>query len=134
MILLDTNVCVALLRGPDAGLAERLAAYAPAEVRLCAIVKTELWHGARRSERVAENIAPLRRFFAPLSSLPFDDACAEHYGAIRAEPEAAATPIGPNDLFIAAIARAHDATLVTYNAREFGRVAGLQVVDWGDAA
>lgn len=132
MILLDTNVCIALLRRPEAGLARRLGRHAPAEVRLCAVVKAELWHGARRSARVAENTALLRHFFEPLASLPFDDACAEHYGALRSELEAAGTPIGPNDLFIAAIARANEATLVTYNAREFSRVAGLRVEDWGE--
>jgi len=131
MILLDTNICIALLRGPEPMLTAHLAAHAPTDVHLCAIVKAELWHGARRSGRIAENSNLLQRFFEPFSSLPFDDRCAEHYGAIRAELDAAGTPIGPNDLLIAAIARANEATLVTNNAREFGRVAGLRIEDWG---
>ena len=76
----------------------------------------------------------LTSFFAPLISLPFDDACAEEYGALRATLAAAGRPIGPNDLLIAATALAHDLTLVTHNLREFSRVAGLKIEDWEQAA
>jgi tRNA(fMet)-specific endonuclease VapC len=128
--LLDTNACIQLLNGTSAGLAERVAAHNPAEIALCAIVKAELLHGARRSRRVAENLDLLRRFFSPLASLPFDDRAAEHYGLIRAELESQGRPIGANDLAIAAIARSQDVTLITHNTREFSRVIGLRVEDW----
>lgn len=85
---------------------------------------------ARLSQRREANLQLLRAFFAPLQSLPFDDQCAEHYGQIRADLHKQGALIGPNDLMIAAIARAHDATLVTHNTREFGRVAGLRMEDW----
>ena len=62
--------------------------------------------------------------------MPFDDRCAEEYGLIRADLDHAGTPIGPNDLLIAATARAHDLVLVTHNTREFSRVSGLQIDDW----
>lgn len=93
-------------------------------------MKAELLYGARKSQRVAENLETLRLFFEPFVSLPFDDGCSEHYGAIRAELEARGTLIGPNDLIIAATARAHDLTLVTHNVEEFIRVVGLAVEDW----
>lgn len=94
------------------------------------MVKAELLHGARRSSRVAENLRLLQRFFAPFPSLPFDDRCAEQYGLIRAELEREGRLIGPYDLMIAAIARTHDLVLVTHNAAEFARVAGLAIEDW----
>ncbi len=72
----------------------------------------------------------LKVFFAPLQSLPFDDNCAEHYGQIHADLLNQGKPIGSNDTLIAAIARAHDATLITHNTAEFGRVAGLRLEDW----
>lgn len=72
----------------------------------------------------------LKFFFSPLQSLPFDDDCAEHYAMIRSDLAAQGSPIGPNNLFIAAIARANSATLVTHNTDEFGRVAGLRLEDW----
>ena len=130
MFLLDTNVCVRILNGSSPAVAARLQATAPADVRLCAVVKSELVYGARRSARVDANLRLLRRFFAPLVSLPFDDRCAEEAGLIRLDLERSGRPIGPNDLLIAATARAHDLTLVTHNLREFGRVPGLGTEDW----
>jgi tRNA(fMet)-specific endonuclease VapC len=94
------------------------------------VTRAELVYGARRSARVAENLRVLASFFAPLVSLPFDDACAEQYGALRATLAAAGRPIGPNDLLIAATALAHDLTVVTHNVREFSRIAGLKIEDW----
>ena len=102
----------------------------PSEVALCSIVKAELLYGARHSGRVEENLELLDQFFTPLASLAFDDRCAEDYGLIRAQLAVQGSLIGPNDLMIAAIARAHDATLVTHNIREFNRVAGLRLTDW----
>ena len=52
------------------------------------------------------------------------------HARIRAELEAAGTPIGPHDTLIAATALRHQATLVTRNEREFSRVAGLLWVNW----
>lgn len=127
--LLDTNICIGILKG-EAGLIERLRSLAPAEICVCAVVRAELYYGARKSERVEHNLAGLRRFLAPLESLPFDDRSAEEYGLIRADLERAGTPIGPNDMMIAAIARAHDCVLVTRNTREFARIVGLRVEGW----
>lgn len=64
------------------------------------------------------------------ASLPFDDQCAEEYGLLRDELDRAGTPIGPNDLLIAATARAHGVVLVTHNVREFSRVPELRTEDW----
>ena len=63
-------------------------------------------------------------------SLPFDDAAATEYAEIRFRLETSGEVIGPNDLLIAAIARAHGLTLVTHNIAEFRRVPGLLLEDW----
>jgi tRNA(fMet)-specific endonuclease VapC len=130
MYLLDTNACIRVLNGSSAVLLDRLRAHAPSEIRLSSVTRAELLYGARRSTKVAENLRLLAAFFAPLVSLPFDDSCAEHYGALRASLAAEGRPIGPNDLLIAATALAHDLTLVTHNLREFSRVTGLKLEDW----
>ena len=130
MYLLDTNVCIALLNGRPVSVAARLRVHSPVEIRLSSVVKAELYYGARHSSRVAENLTLLHRFFEPYVCLPFDDRCAEHYGQIRADLARDGTPIGPNDLMIAATARANELTLVTHNVREFERVVGLPVEDW----
>jgi tRNA(fMet)-specific endonuclease VapC len=133
LFLLDTNACIRVLNGSSPAVAARLQGTNPSDVRLCAVVKAELLYGARKSARVDENLRLLRRFFAPFASLPFDDRCADEAGLIRLDLERSGRPIGPNDLLIAATARAHDLVLVTANTREFGRVPGLRVVDWEKA-
>lgn len=130
MYLLDTNACIRLLNKTSIPLIHRLQQHDPSEIRLCSVVKAELFYGARRSEKAAENLRTLQRFFAPFICLPFDDRCAEHYGIVRADLARAGTPIGPNDLMIAATAIANDLTLITHNTREFTRVVGLQIEDW----
>ena len=130
MYLLDTNACIALLNGTSAPLVERLRQRAPSEIRLCSVVKAELLFGARHSARVNDNLRLLDRFFGTFRSLPFDDVAAEHYGAIRHDLEQRGEPIGANDLLIASIALAAQATLITANVDEFARVIGLQVENW----
>ncbi|QQS53245.1 MAG: PIN domain-containing protein [Candidatus Competibacteraceae bacterium] len=98
-------------------------------VWLCTPVKAELRFGACKSQRVAENQAQLRQFFANIG-LPFDDDAAEHFGDIRAALARQGKPIGPYDLQIAAIARAHGLVVVTHNTREFTRIPGLIVENW----
>jgi len=132
VFLLDTNACIRILNGSSPGVAGRLQATSPSDLRLCSVVKAELVYGARRSTRVAENLRLLSRFFEPLVSLPFDDRCADHAAFIRLDLERSGRPIGPNDLLIAATARAHDLVLVTHNLREFSRVPGLRIEDWED--
>jgi tRNA(fMet)-specific endonuclease VapC len=130
MYLLDTNACIRILNGTSSPLIEHLRTVPRSLVRLSSVVKAELLYGARKSTRMAENLRLLERFFDTIASLPFDDSCAEEYGLLRDELDRAGTPIGPNDLLIAATARAHHAILVTHNVREFSRVAELHIEDW----
>lgn len=128
--LLDTNACIRILNGTSSSLVARLQREGPSVVKLSAVVKAELLFGARKSSRVDKNLALLAKFFEPFESVSFDDRSAEHYGLIRADLEREGRPIGPNDLLIAATARAHDLTLVTRNTDEFRRVVALRVENW----
>jgi tRNA(fMet)-specific endonuclease VapC len=128
--LLDTNICVAFLNQKDAGLRKRFQQTEPDDIQLCSIVKAELLYGARNGARVEQNLATLAKFFDLFESIAFDDAAAEHYAMLRVHLRRAGTPIGANDLLIASIALATDATLVTRNQDEFHRVPGLRVQAW----
>ena len=128
--LLDTNTCIALLNNRPVRVAEQLAGLRPSEVFLCQIVKAELYYGAYKSERAAENLPLLQQFCQQFQTLPFTDSAVEVYGQIRADLARQGLPIGPNDFIIAAIALAHDVTLVTHNTREFERLSGLKLADW----
>ena len=128
--LLDTNICIAFLNDSKSKVGSRLARLSPEDVKLCSVVKAELLYGARHSARVEENLGRLTRFFEVFESLAFDDIAAEHYGVIRAQLRRGGTPLGANDLMIAAIGLAADLTLVTRDQDEFRRVAGLRVEAW----
>ena len=128
--LLDTNVCIAFLNQRDAKLRARLEQTNPEDVKLCSVVKAELLYGARNGARVEHNLSRLARFFEMFDSIPFDDGAAEQYGALRAQLRRGGTPVGANDMLIAAIALAGDLTLVTRNQDELRHVSGLRVDSW----
>jgi tRNA(fMet)-specific endonuclease VapC len=130
MYLLDTNACICVLNNSSPPLVATLRRHNPMDIFLCSVVKAELTYGAYHSSRIADNLRLLQRFFEPFISLPLDDACCDAYGRIRTDLERAGTPIGPNDLLIAATAVANDRTLVTANTSEFSRVAGLTIENW----
>ena len=127
--LVDTNVCIAWLKG-ERGVRSAWLEASPDEVFLSSVVRAELLYGARHSQQVAANLKRLEVLFAALVSAPFDDRAAEQYGVLRAQLTAAGRPIGPNDLMIASTALALDVTLVTRNAREFTQVTGLRLEVW----
>jgi tRNA(fMet)-specific endonuclease VapC len=125
----DTNVWISLLKRPGGKLEARFRTPPTADILLCSVVKAELWHGAEKYGNRERRLRALAMLFAPFASLPFDDTAARHYAEIRHQLEVQGRVIGPNDLLIAAIARARGLTLVSAN-KEFSRVPGLQVEDW----
>jgi tRNA(fMet)-specific endonuclease VapC len=130
MLLLDTNTCIRFLNGRSQSIRLQLEQAPPDLVALCSVVKAELFYGAAKSVDPSKTLTRTLRFAERFVSLPFDDSAALLYGEIRALLEKAGTRIGPNDLLIAAIALAHQATLVTHNTREFARVPNLRLADW----
>ncbi|MBI3329427.1 MAG: type II toxin-antitoxin system VapC family toxin [Nitrospinae bacterium] len=130
MYLPDTNVWIAYVNPVASAVKARFRAHPPTDIAFCSVVKAELLYGAYRSSRRADNLRVLAMLFQQFESLPFDDAAADHYGRVRADMAAQGTPIGPNDLMIAAIALANNLILVSHNTREFARVAGLSLEDW----
>jgi tRNA(fMet)-specific endonuclease VapC len=128
--LLDTNACIRYLNGRSPKLRANFDAADPADIRVCSVVKAELFFGAALSSDPVKTRANQQLFLSRFPSLSFDDSAAEVYAEIRAALTRQGQLIGPNDLMIAAICRANDVTLVTHNVSEFGRVAGLRIEDW----
>jgi tRNA(fMet)-specific endonuclease VapC len=128
--MLDTNVCIDLMRGRAPKVALRMSRHGIEEIGISSITLAELHYGVAKSARPAHHAMLLIQFCAPLAILSFDDRAAETYGPVRAELERAGTPIGALDTLIAAHALAVGTVLVTRNEREFGRVAGLRVENW----
>jgi tRNA(fMet)-specific endonuclease VapC len=132
--LLDTNACIAVINGEPAAVRARLqkATAGGAEVMVSSVVAFELWYGVAKSKRPEGNAARVEAFFSgPVRLLAYEEEDARVTGRVRAALEAAGKPIGAYDLLIAGQALRHGMTLVTANAREFGRVKGLGWQDWG---
>lgn len=130
--LLDTNVCIALLKGRPAQLEKKVSSVRTNQAVIPAVVRYELHYGARKSNQPKRTLAKLGPFLRSFPSLAFDDFCADICGRIRATLERAGTPIGPYDLMIAALAVQNDLILVTRNVREFQRVEAIRVENWED--
>ncbi|SIR57022.1 tRNA(fMet)-specific endonuclease VapC [Bosea sp. TND4EK4] len=129
--MLDTNILSELVRNPHGVVARRIAEVGGDAVCASIVTAAELRFGCAKkgSPRLLRQVEAI---LEGVEILPFDvpaDAEAE-YAGIRAELEAAGTPIGPNDLLIAAHARALGTTLVTANISEFSRVRELKVENW----
>lgn len=131
--LLDTNVCIHVIRRQPQTVLRRLENYGIGEVGVSSVTVAELRYGAEKSSRPEQNLEALGRFLLPLEVLAFGGEAAAAHGRFRAVLERAGTPIGPLDTLIAAHAVSVSVTLVTNNTREFQRVPGLEVEDWTGA-
>ena len=129
--MLDTNICSYILKQHPVEVRQRFDEVGSRNIYLSAIVLAELYFGAARHPKGVVIRREIDDFVSRLTVLPWDEGAADHYGAIRASLEKAGTPMGAMDMLIAAHARSCKATLVTNNRREFDRIKGLSVVDWG---
>lgn len=127
--LLDTNILSDLVRHPQGQVFQRIAAVGEDSVCTSIIVACELRFGATKSGS-SRLIQQLERILEVLPVLPLEPPIDGYYAAIRTHLEQAGTPIGSNDLLIAAHALALDLTVVTANTREFERVPALSSDNW----
>ncbi len=127
--LLDTNILSDLVRNPAGRIAQQIGAVGEESVCTSLVVTAELRFGALKkgSKRLS---AQIEAVLSALDILPLEEPVDERYGGLRLALERAGTPIGGNDMLIAAHALALDLTLVTANEREFSRVPGLAVENW----
>lgn len=127
MIILDSDHCIAILRG-KLDLNQRIDPQDTLAVTTISI--GELVHGVHKSARTFENLAKLDILLSNLVVLGFDESAARRFGEVKARLEEAGAIIGDLDMQIASIALAHDAALVTHNQHHFNRVPDLVIGDW----
>ncbi|HEY5551190.1 MAG TPA: type II toxin-antitoxin system VapC family toxin [Opitutaceae bacterium] len=127
--LLDTNVCVGVLRG-NARVCRRLEETSPSDCAISAVTAFELRTGAKRCSQPERELKKLEKFWRIVAVLPFDEDSAEEAARVRHELESNGETIGPYDLLIAGHALGAGRELVTNNTREFARVGSLKLVDW----
>ena len=127
--MLDTNIVIYVIKRRPIevmGIFNENAG----RMAISAITLSELFHGAEKSAKVAQNLAVVEEFASLLEVLPYTAKASQHYGAIRSALEKVGRTIGVNDLHIAAHARSEGLTLVTNNLGEFERVPGLMTENW----
>ncbi|MCF3947465.1 tRNA(fMet)-specific endonuclease VapC [Acidiphilium sp. AL] len=127
--MLDTNLCIRVLRDRPKGLRERFNAEV-ASLCISTVILSELLYGAEKSARSVENRHEVERFAARLEILAFDEAAAAHAAEIRMTLGRRGFPIGGYDVLIAGHARSRGLIVVTGNLGEFSRVDGLRSEDW----
>ncbi len=128
--LLDTNICIALIRKKPPTVLAHITKHSITDIALSSITIAELQFGVSKSTVPHQNQQALDHFLLPFTFLDFDHTATSVYGTIRAFLEAQGTPIGALDTLIAAQAIAYDLILVTNNSREFMRVPNLVLEDW----
>ena len=128
--MLDTNICIFLIRKKSDRVLQKLMEHDPEEICISSVTYAELVHGVEKSKAIEKNRALLTQLLSNIEVLDFGTKAAEEYGNIRADLEIKGYPIGPLDTMIAAHAKSLGYILVTNNTREFNRVEGITVEDW----
>ncbi|MEA1958573.1 MAG: type II toxin-antitoxin system VapC family toxin [Chloroflexota bacterium] len=128
--LLDTNICIYLIKNKPRKLLDKIYKTLLNEIAVSSVTIAEMEYGIAKSTKPAESRIALMKFLLPFEIIDFTEQAAPHYGSIRYDLQKKGTPIGNMDLLIASIALVHRLTLVTNNVKEFSRIDNLKVEDW----
>ena len=129
-LLLDTNICIYLIKKRPPSVFKRFDTLAAGTLAVSSITVAELEFGVQKSQFPSQNQQALEQFLLPLMILDFDHEAARTYGKLRAWLETRGKTIGALDMLIAAHALSKGLPLATNNVREFSRVPGLKVINW----
>ncbi len=128
--LLDINICIYIQRQRPEEVLARFQELKPGDAAISVITWGELLYGAEKSQQRKKALQLLEEFKTLVPVLPIPEDAGKTYGAIRASLVSQGKPIGNNDLWIAAHAKAATLTIVTNNEQEFQRVPDLKVQNW----
>ncbi len=128
--LLDTNICIYIIKRKPEKVIRRFLELNPGDIFISAVTVAELDYGVAKSGRPEQNAIALREFLLPLEMIDFTRRDALTYGKIRNEHEKKGKPIGAMDLLIASQAVSREITLITNNEKEFKRIPNLNVENW----
>jgi tRNA(fMet)-specific endonuclease VapC len=128
MRILDTDHCIEILRGREEIIRKRRGIYD--EVATTIITACELYYGAAKSAKPLENKRAVDAFLKTLRVLGMDPHAAQFFGLFKADLEMRGRGLADADMMIGAIARAHNAIVITGNTRHFERMPGLTLENW----
>ena len=130
MYMLDTNICIYIIKQQPKSVLEKFESLSVGSVAMSLVTLGELEYGALRSNNSEKAMGVLEELVNYIPVLPMAESVAKEYADIRADLAAKGTPIGNNDLWIAAHARDLGCTLITNNLKELARVSNLQIDNW----
>lgn len=130
MYLLDTNICIYLIKKKYPDLVEKIMKKDNFDISISAVTVAELEYGIAKSFYPKKNRDTLLEFLAPFEIIPFTEKDCENFGFLRVYLNKKGTPIGPYDLQIAAQCILRDLCIVTNNVKEFERVPGINLENW----
>ena len=130
--MLDTNICIGLIRQKPEKLIQRLTRCKPGDVGVSSITVAELAYGANKSNQIEQNLSALEQFLLPIEVADFDQLASATYGMVRAFLEHEGKMIGSMDMLIGVHALSLGVILVTNNTHEFQRIPKLKIEDWMD--
>jgi tRNA(fMet)-specific endonuclease VapC len=128
--LLDTNICIYLIKQKPSQVLERFQTLALSDIGISSITVAELAYGVFKSQQQEKNRSALMQLLIPLEIIDFDQAAATVYGEIRSDLERRGLVIGAMDMLIASHALSLGVTLISNNVREFARVGNLSLENW----
>lgn len=130
MYLLDTNICIYLMKNTYPVLTERVLSCNPSDLLVSSVTVFELEYSAAKSNWGDKTRQKLAMFLSPFTIIPFTTDDAVTAGRIRGYLDKQGMPIGPYNIQIAAQGLSREVTVITHNTNEFGRVPGLKQDDW----
>lgn len=130
MYMLDTNICIYIIKQQPKSVQEKFESLSVGSVAMSLVTLGELEYGALRSNNAEKAMGILEELVNYIPVLPMSETVAREYADIRADLAAKGTPIGNNDMWIAAHARDLGCTLITNDRKEFARVSDLQIDNW----
>ncbi len=130
MRLLDTNICIYILKNKPVKVLEKFKKFNIGELKLSSITVAELYFGAYNSSHIEKKISVIQRFLIPFEIVNFDEKAAIEYGKIKAKLRKNGNIIGELDIQIASIAISNNLILVTNNIKEFAKIENLEFENW----
>lgn len=130
MYLLDTNICIYLMKNTYPLLTEKILSHTPTDLLISSITVFELEYGAKKNNWGDKTRHKLAMFLSPFTILSFTSEDAVTAGKLRGYLEKQGNPIGPYDVQIAAQGLSRGITVITHNTGEFSRIPNLQFEDW----
>jgi len=128
--ILDTNICIYLIKKKPVTVLNRLFKVKINEVGISSITLSELEYGVTKSSYPDKNRVALLEFASFFEIYDCDAGAAREYGIIRADLDRKGKVIGAMDMLIAAQAISLNFVLVTNNEKEFKRIPGLKIENW----